>query len=390
MKKTILFLSIVCLIIGCTTPDHRSPALELVSKRIVEIPLDDKTSNAWWTLQYLDLDRDEYLIFHDQIKSKEKKIHFAHLQDQRKSFQVNVSIDGPNGVGHLDSFLVKNLDSIFVLNQYGYRLFLIDSSGTVKDRYKLIGGTNQENAGITYLPLPLPFSPIVDLGDKLVFPARADINSLENYAPEFYKTGISLDLNTRNFEYQFDYPDSYVNSGFWGMHLEQASLAVNFKDSLLVQSFPIEDRVMVYDFDMNLVSSPSLFREYYEGKFHSLPEATMEPELFYPHIYSNPTNKAILFDPYRDVYYRIYSGPYSEESIELMRKVKSVQPVKHPESPDQRIMVFDRQFNELGVIEVDKEKYWVDFVKVVREGILIPVKSEVEDKNIFEIFEIKF
>jgi hypothetical protein len=258
MKKTAIFLSAVCLIIGCATPDHRRPALELVSKRIVEIPLDDKTSNAWWTLQYLDLGEDEYLVFHDQIKSKQKKIHFAHIQDQEKSFQINVSIDGPNGVGHLDSFRVKNLDSIFVLNQYAYRLFLIDSSGTVKDRYELIGDTDPESSGVTYLPLPLPFSPIVDIGDKLVFPARADVNTLENYAPESYKTTISLDLNTEKFEYQFDYPDSYINSGFWGMNLEQASLAVNFKDSVLVQSFPIEDRVMVYDFDFNLVRSPSL------------------------------------------------------------------------------------------------------------------------------------
>lgn len=390
MKKTHLFLLVVCFVIGCTRLDHGSPILELVSKRIVEIPLDDQTSHAWWTLQYLDLGENEYLIFHDQIKSKQKKIHFAHIHDQEKSFQVNVSIDGPNGVGHLDSFLVKNMDSIFVLNQYAYRLYLIDSSGTVKDRYKLIGDTDQEGSGMTYLPLPLPYSPIVDLGDKLVFPARADINTLEKYNPESYKTGISLDLNTKKFEYQFDYPDSYVNSGFWGMNLEQASLAVNFKDSLLVQSFPIEERVMVYDFDLNLVRSPSLFREYYEGQFHSLPEATLEPEVFYPHIYSNPTNKAILFDPYRDVYYRVYSGPYSEESIELMRKVKSGQPVKDPDSPDRRIMVFDRQFNELGVIEVDKEKYWVDFVQVVREGILLTVKSDDEDKKIFEIFEVKF
>jgi hypothetical protein len=73
-----------------------------------------------------------------------------------------------------------------------------------------------------------------------------------------------------------------------------------------------------------------------------------------------------------------------------MRKVKSGLPVKDPASPDRRIMVFDRQFNELGVIEVDKEKYWVDFVQVVSEGLLLSVKSDDEDRNIFEIFEVKF
>jgi hypothetical protein len=39
---------------------------------------------------------------------------------------------------------------------------------------------------------------------------------------------------------------------------------------------------------------------------------------------------------------------------------------------------------------VDKEKYWVDFVQVVREGLLLSVKSDDEDRNIFEIFEVKF
>ncbi|WP_192347196.1 DUF4221 family protein [Algoriphagus sp. Y33] len=388
-KEPLLLLILISWIIGCTGSEEKYEILELVSKRIIEIPLDEYTSSTWGTLQYLNLGEDEYLVFHDQIKSREKKIHFAHINEKGRSFQVNVSLDGPNGVGHLDSFHVKNLDSIFVLNQYAYRLYLIDTSGTVRDMYPLIGDNLQEPSEITYLPFPFPFSQIVDLGSKLFFPARPDVNTLENYRLESYKTGILLDLNTKKFSYKLGYPDSYINSGFWGMPLEISSSTVNFKDSLVVQSFSIEDRVMVYDFDLRPVDSPSLFREYYDGKFHSLPEPTMEPDIFYPHIFSNPTNKAILFDPYRDLYYRIFSGPYPEEIIEQRKKSNFRRLPDDNEYPDRKIMVFDREFNELGVIELDKKKYWVDFIRVVKEGVLIRVQSENENKNIFEIFEVK-
>lgn len=386
----LLFLLLVCLFLGCTSSDKKNLKLELVSKGIIEIPVDEETSTAWWTVQYLDLGEDEFLIFHDRVKSRVKKIHFAEINEPRKSFDVNVSMEGPNGVGRMDSFYVKSLDSIFVLNQYAYRLYLIDSSGTLKDKYSLIGDNKEDSTEITYLPAPLPNSEIVNFGDKLLLPGRPDVNPREGYNYSTFKTGILLDLKTKKFSYELDYPESYLNSGFWGALLEMPSTFINNKDSILVRSFPIEDKVMVYDFNLNLLNSPSLFKEYYEGKFHSLPEPNLEPDIFYPHIFSNPTNKSILFDPYRDLYYRIYSGPYSEASIEKRRAVNFMQSVEDDEFPDRKIMVFDREFNELGVMDLDKNKYWVDHIKVVKEGILVTVKSDFEDKKVFEIFEVKY
>jgi hypothetical protein len=385
-----LFLFLLFFIIGCTVPSEKYSQVELVSKRIIEIPINENTSNDWWTLQYLDLKSNEYLVYHDRIKSQLKKIHFYNLQDREKSFDVEVEIEGPNGVGHLDSFYVRNLDSIFVLNQYAYRLYLIDTSGIVKDMFQLIGDNLQGTSEITYLPIPLPWTPIVDLGNKLIFPARPDVNTTENYTPEIYKTGISLDLDSKAFSYEFDFSASYFNSGFWGFHLELPSFTVNFKDSLLIQSFPIDDRVMVYDFDLSLLDSPSLFKEYYEGAFHSLIEPTQESDIFYPHIFSNPSNMSILWDPYRELYYRIFSGPYSQEIIERRRKNNFAPLTENNEYPERRIMIFDREFKEIGVLELDKEKYSVQLIRVVKEGLLIPAKSNDEDKNVFEIFEVKY
>lgn len=385
-----VFILIFVLILGCTGSKEKYSKIELVSKRILEIPLDENTSKDWWTLQTVELGSDEYLVFHDRIKSEKKKIHFAHLSEEGKSFAVNVDIEGPNGVGHLDSFYIRNLDSIFVLNQYAYRLYLIDSSGTVKDMFPLIGENLQGDSDYSYLPIPLPWSPIVSLNDKLIFPARPDVNTTENYSPEEYKTAISLNLITRKFSYIFDLTNSYFSSGYWGFHLELPSFAVNFNDSLLIQCFPIEDRLMVYDFDLNLKDTINLFGEYYDGKFHSLSEPSLEPDIFYPHILSNPSNKSILYDPYRKLYYRIYSGPYSDEVIDRRSKNNYAPLSEGNEYPERKIMVFDRKFKEVGLIKLDKDRYFVEFIRVVKEGLLIPVQSDYEDKKVFEIFEIKY
>ncbi len=354
------------------------------------IPLDENTSTVWGTLQYLDLGTDEYLVFHDLIKSQNKIIHFSHLNDAEKTFQVNVSIEGPNGVGHLDGVHVKNLDSIYVLNRFAYRLYQIDKVGEVKNIYSLLDEKKKSSQELTYLPGSLPTYPIVDFGKKLFLPARPDVNPLENYNYKHFNTGIVLNLENGNFGYHLNYPKSYHDSGFWGMQLEMASTVVNFKDSTIIQSFPIEDGLMVYDFDLNLIDNPSLFSEYYEGKFNSLNEPSLEPEIYYPHIYSNPSNKSILFDPYRDLYYRVYNGPYPETTIENMARSNFMTWDEKNEYPKRMIMVFDRNFKEIGILELDKERYFVDFIRVVKEGLLVPVQSDDEDKNVFEIFEVKY
>jgi hypothetical protein len=391
MGKSYLFYFMpFCWIFGCSTSIQKYSKLELVSKRMLEIPLDENTSTVWGTLQYLDLGEDEFLVFHDLIQSQNKAIHFSHLNDFEKSFQVNVSIEGPNGVGHLDGVHVKNLDTIYVLNRFAYRLYQIDKWGKVKNMYSLLDEKKKSSQELTYLPGSLPTYPIVDFGKKLFLPARPDVNPLENYNYKYFNTGIVLNLENGNFGYHLNYPKSYHDSGFWGMQLEMASTVVNFKDSTIIQSFPIEDGLMVYDFDLNLIDNPSLFSEYYEGKFHSLPESTLDPEIFYPHIYSNPSNKSILFDPYRDLYYRIYNGPYPETTIENMARSNFMTWDEKNEYPKRMIMVFDRNFKEIGIIELDKERYFVDFIRVVKEGLLVPVQSDDEDKNVFEIFEVKY
>lgn len=77
------------LILSCSKSQDY-PNLELISKGVIEIPLDDKTSTSWWFMQYINLEGEEFLIYHDLIKSKEKYIHFAHLFDHTKSFKVSV------------------------------------------------------------------------------------------------------------------------------------------------------------------------------------------------------------------------------------------------------------------------------------------------------------
>jgi hypothetical protein len=392
MKSVLIFLFLagITFLISCAERKKNYTELQMISKRIIEIPLDKNTSSNWAFMQYYINSNDEFLVYHDYIKSKEKHIYFANINDDSKSFKVKIFIDGPNGVGSLDGFHIKNLDSIFILNRFSYRIFLMDTSSSVNDSYPLIERSSKENSKVTYLPGILPNTPIIDLGSKLYIPASPDVDPLmeKNYY-ESYKTGILLDLKTKEFSYHLGYTSAYLNSGFWGMMLEKPSSTINYKDSLILQSFPIEDKIMVYNFDLELVDSPSIFQEFYEGKFHSLTEATLEPDMFYPHIYSNPSNKSILFDPYRNLYYRIFSGPYPENTIKSLRELNFLSWSDSNEYPDRTIMVFDREFNEIGIVHLDKKRYWIDNILVAKEGLMIPIQSEDENNKLFEIFEIK-
>jgi len=386
MKKILIILFLAQ--ISCAEKEKNYIELQMISKRIVEIPLDDSTSGIWAFMQYFNNANDEFLVFHDYLKSDEKYIHFANINDRKRSFKTKIFKDGPNGVGSLDGFHVRSLDSIFVLNRFGYHLYMLDTSGVIKNRFPLISNNSKDTSVVTYLPGIFSETPILSLGNNLFIPASPDLNPLEmNY--ESSKTGILLNLKTKKFSYALGFSDAYFNSGFWGMMLEIPSQTVNYEDSIILQSFPIEDRVMVFNFEMKLIDSPSLFKEFYKGKFHSLPEVNLEPDIFYPHIYSNPSNKSILFDPYRNIYYRIFSGPYPVNTIKNMKEMNFLSWSENNEYPDHMIMVFDREFKEIGVVHLDKTKYWVNHIVVVKEGIMIPMQTEDENKKLFEIFEIK-
>lgn len=389
-NKTFLFccLLIFSFLSSCSQ-NNEFYSLKLNFKRHIEIPVDDQTSTVWIFQQVVMIEEEEYLAYHDPVKTKERFIHFAHLQDSQKSFRIGLSVDGPDGVGDIWGFHVRNLDSIFVLNRYRYELNLVDSSGRVKDRYRLRSDDSNRPSEYSSLPAVWTNSPILDLGKKLIIPSSPDIDPFKkDYKQE--NLAIVLDLETKEIDYNFGFTDKYFNSGFWGLFLEMPSYAVNYNDSLILQSFPIEDRVMVYDFDFNLLQMQSLFGEFYTGKFHSLPDFNLEREIFYTHTHSNPRNYSILYDPYRRLYYRTMLGPYPPETLErIIRQLPSL-PAGERELPDKIIMVFDKDFNELGYLKLDRKKYILEDLLVVQGGLLIHVDTENEDKNVFEIVEVEF
>lgn len=372
----------------CCKTSTESASIELISKGIFEIPIDEQTSSAWFMVETFELENDEYMVFQDNLRTDPRFLHFANINDSDKSFKVPLEIDGPNGIGHLDGFYVRNLDSIFVLNRYAYELNLVDTSGQLIDRFRLRIGDSNKPALEATLPFLWTFAPIIDLGNKILIPSSPDVDPFKNgYGQK--NLAISLDLKTKEFDYVFGFSDKYFNSGFWGIFLETPSYTVNYGDSVILQSFPIEDRVMVYDFDLKLIKSPSLFKDNYMGKFHSLPEFNLDPKIFYPHIYSNPSNKAIVFDPYRNLYYRTFLEAYSTDAIDEML-FSSHKSLRENDGPDKIIQVLDLDFKELGIVTLDKEKYWFEDIQVIREGLIIQVKSENENKNVFEIFEVKY
>ncbi len=360
--------------------------LELVSKGTVEIPIGDNASSTWLFLETADLEGEEYLVFQDPIRTDPELIHFAHTFDPDKSFDVPLEKEGPNGISRLDGFYVRNVDSIFVLNRYDYELTLVDTTGMVKDRFRLRADNSNSPSLETALPTIWTASPILDLGNRLIIPSSPDIDPFKvRYAQR--NLVIDYDLNNRIFNYDLGFSDRYFKSGFWGTFLETPVYTVNYEDSIIVQSFPIDERVFVFDFALNLLDSYELFEDLYDGKFTSLPEFDIDRNVFYPHTFSNPATKGLIYDPHRDLYYRSMNSAYSEEAIvDIMANPRGGTGVKRV--PEMSIMVFDRDFNEVGVIEIDNDQYFIEGFQVIKEGILLEKQSDSEDLVTYEIFEI--
>lgn len=84
------------------------------------------------------------------------------------------------------------------------------------------------------------------------------------------------------------------------------------------------------------------------------------------------------------------TSSYPSKTIESWEKSGLFGEMGNNDYPNRMIMVFDRDFNEIGVIDIDQNQYWVDFIRIVKDGIIIQRQTKDENKCNFELFEIEF
>lgn len=378
----LLFCLAIISIYACQpkiSEENQSSNAELLSViDSIHIDLDSLTAKNWHLIQNYKHSNSDYLVFHDVISSDPDYIIFFDLQKRKTAFKIKLEGKGPNGIGKLNGFYVHSLDSIFVLSSYSYSLFLTDTTGTIKNRYKLIKSEINDDSAMPFVQTK---APMFIKNDTLYIPAIPDT---EPFFTNYEKSNllIALNLKTSVFKYKIRFPDVY-KPNYWIYDHTMSSFAYNPNANKFVVSYPIDPKVYVY-------SQDSIQRKEVRSDFINndislspLPKYTEDREELLTFQFSTDKFEAVYYDPYRNLYYRVCRKKYDERSIKKMINGESGKP------PLSTIIVFNEKFEKLGEQTFENGIYSLYHFVITEKGIMLRKNGKSEDAVSYYLFQVK-
>lgn len=297
---------------------------------------------------------------------KKIEIKTDHKEKLKKAFQ---------------GMLYHNRDSIFLFS-YRPKVTLINDRGEILKVFS-VPKERSEMKKIFYRGFYVSTSiPAYLFKNKLLINSLVVGDLKEN---EKRNMQIVLDLKTGEDTIgKVSFPSTYQGKNYGGLHYDIYFASYNPKLNYSVYSFPADKNVILNDLSTGQVTNKKAESQYI---YNFLPfdqndykEAVSEPVGEY--FMTTPTYGCILYDPYRNVYYRLALLPVEQRNVNYEQK--------NPPTKTISIAIFDEAFHYLGERILDKNKYWSSNAFISKEGLNIQRKSKSDATLNFTTFTFKF
>ncbi|MCR9013708.1 DUF4221 domain-containing protein [Aquiflexum gelatinilyticum] len=382
MKKHIYLFSPIFLLLflsinSCNSVEEKSQEKHFTLKstgEFLSLPLDENTPNVSMGLQY-----SQGFLFNANWGKNEIQVYDIEAGSMIKSLIFDK--EGDQGVGQLFGFHVHSLDSIFLFSQLDAVLVLTDTSGLVKNRIRY---QQPDLYSPAFVHNSYFLSPPIVKGDEIFVKTHFQGNYREVTAEQLSTYHLAYAVNMKTGSVRFlkhTYPFDYLSGGL--KHFEP-SMATDgekvvyslFGDHRLFFSFSFEE-------DLQAVSVASTHLD------ESLPLFPMQGERFDTQKYMQGSSRyeSLIYDPFREVYYRFAFPTYTFESDEEIRSLRT-------EPREFVIMTLDKELKIIDDQYFEGRKYMPNNVFVGEKGLYISTShpnnpENQEDKMVFEIFGLE-
>lgn len=348
---TILFL---ILIVSCNDKGtHKKNEVELKEyKTPISFPLDENTKSSTWSLfLYIDPNGKEYLTFQNQWQNE---ILFYDLNSQELEFKIKPQYEGNNGVGSMIGYYIKNMDSIFLTVSGLQEIVIIDKNAVVK-------GKMQYEKTINDLFLKEFYSqmnhPIILIDNKMYImpgcnrwaeknPVCATID-LTNYTVEAllglsYPSFPGADNKAKRAGIEEDVSRCYDGENFiYSFHFDESIYIVS-PDHKTINRKPVKS---------NYINKVKYLDDY--------------GNLTFEDGCKNPNYGNLLYDEYRNVYYRI---AYPETKIE--KGIRGMELLQYGRK-NFSIIILDKDFTIIGETMFPDYTYNSNIMFIREDGLYI-------------------
>ena len=388
MNRTLLFISFffILTLVSCQPSKNnngkRQNEVELVAEKQLVFPLDEQTYYLSKSMFQFEENGKEYLHFENTRKSLYNIVIFD-IENRQIAKQIPLHKTGPNGLPAVfGSRPSPGAQYILVAQNNISRISSINDKGEVIRNYNFQTPESQ----FTSLHLGSYYNTPGFVKDSCLF-LKIGIPKPDMKREDWPKTHMfaSLDLRTGKVKWvPIFYPpifkEEYENiDGGYGF-----SYDYNYKENRLICGFFGYDSLMVTD-DLKHI-------RWYNAKSRYL--KSMRPKLGNAMAGINsiiefcetPKYWHIMYDKYRNVYYRFAEMPY--------KLAPNESPYDEPKGKEFSVIVLNADFEIIGETKFPGKKYFYKMSFVGREGLYISENNLEnpqfdENKLVFTCFKIK-
>jgi hypothetical protein len=307
-------------------------------------------------------------------------IYFYNYTDTNYINRIQYYREGANAILKPAGYYIHNMDSIYIYNMPMTEIVLSNDTGTVNGKISL---RSDDPEWPLYLPQYLlsTTNPIYKSGQYLILTGQSFFSIPEQNLSKF-RFSACIDITTNQLEYYHTYPEEiYGNNANWEGGLPTQVYPALSPGGALVYSFPASHGLYISPYNSNQ------YKKVYGGSNHANTirsidrEAKNTPdELVVAHYLQQDMYAAILYDSFRNIYYRF-----------LLKGVPSATFSTPKEEKPVVIIMMDENFNYLGETNIGTGKEWNwNNSFVTREGLNIEYigKDLNEDYLTFKIFSM--
>lgn len=342
----------VILLVGCgiseSEKNYKNKSLELIDT--LSFRIDSITNPKPFHLEIFIDEHIEYLVAENSFKPS---IRFYNLNNKKFSHEIPINMIGPDGVGNFKGFHIKSKDSIFVLNFNESRLFLVNSSGNIVNKWSWIV-ENQDSKFEQSTPLIYTGSPAFlenDIFSTMSVPAMGPTSD------ETYKNGgvnFQYNLTSNEYLFNYNYPEIYREDNY--PHFWEYIFRCKSHDDKTVYSFTADPHIYVtedYTSSQKFYAGTSLFNK-----------PISNPELSRKNFLISTAYMGIFYDKYRKVYYRVVIGDVNDQ--------KNITKYDKPIS----IIILNEAFDIIGEVELPKNQHDYRSIFVAKKGLYVSNYNE--------------
>lgn len=388
MNRIILLLLVSVLIVSCSShhivrieneqKGNLTSIYELFISDSVQYCLDIETAPKSSYMQIYEDSLNTYLTL---LNSYNNSIYLYDNRNQKLVKRISYDKEGANGILGMGGYYIKNMDSIYIYNRPLLEILLTDSTGKVKEHISL--RSLDADWINTYPQYDLSSAcPIFEKNGKLILTGFSPFAIKESLLNNFRYTAY-IDIKSKQVEFHHTYPmNLYGDDMNWDDPVFMQMYCAISPDGNLIHSFPISHDLIINKFasdDSTVVYGGCNVASTISSIDWDLFKTQKTPtELVFLHYLKQDLYGAIIYDPWRKVYYRFMQKGILNASTKNSMDEKQIV-----------LILFDDKFNYLGEKMIGNGKNWyISNAFVTDRGLNIQYLDQNDIEELYLNFKV--